>query len=388
MQTFTIPSTISLIEVGAFSNCTGLRYLQIGNGGSNIINLERSVFSGCTGLTKTIINNEIYTSYNNNFESCTGELIINSVLPNKVGYDIGWNNGEGYFDYSNFSKISINDGINYIGEWVFAHIETDEFIIGKDVESIGAQCFNNCSIGSIKSAEDSKLETIGEYTFYNANIGDIQIPTIKTIEFGAFISARITSSLVFNGNIHVEGGAFSSSHIDTLIIRSIKGIDDLAFSGAYCDELTLECNTPNYDMYKYTTAVSSNNSPLCHLTPKNIIISDNVTTIGEYTFDTITDSNKGATPTITIGKNVKTIGKGAFHVIGDISPTLGDDSTPGKVYCKPITPPELDATDNFVAYNIYVPRESLELYKDDKEWYTDTEYCELMGFGYIYGYDF
>ena len=116
-----------------------------------------------------------------------------------------------------------------------------------------------------------------------------------------------------------------------------------------------------------------------------MIISDNVTTIGEYTFDTMTDRSSRATPTITIGKNVKTIGKGAFYVIGDLSLPLGNDSTRGKVYCKPITPPEYDYHDNFICYDLYVPREALELYKTHDKWdIFDNEITNSS----IYGYDF
>ena len=94
---------------------------------------------------------------------------------------------------------------------------------------------------------------------------------------------------------------------------------------------------------------------------KSVVISDNVTTIGEEAFNDSISVHPSPLVKITIGRGVTSIGDDAFN------------SCYATVYCKAIVPPTLIVNNKYSqpfakATKIYVPKESLEEYQTADEW--------------------
>ena len=89
----------------------------------------------------------------------------------------------------------------------------------------------------------------------------------------------------------------------------------------------------------------------------DVLIPDSVEKIGNYAFKYCKNLKS-----VTIGDSVKSIGEDAFRICPKLS----------SVYCKAITPPTLSGSlvfyDNASDRKIYVPAESVSVYKSANGW--------------------
>ena len=137
------------------------------------------------------------------------------------------------------------------------------------------------------------------------------------------------------------------------------------------NEIFEETNIVSFDELQYFTGLTKLEP--CTFSCENlnnIIIPDNVTILEHEVF-----CDSYALKDVTIGKGVQTI----EHAVFAFNYILEN------VYCKPITPPAISASQNFEDFNeflftIYVPTQSVEAYKKHADW---SRYAE-----YIKGYDF
>jgi len=74
-----IPNSVTIIDSGAFSGCTGLTSVDIPN---SVTLIGNGAFSGCTGLTSVDIPNSVTDIWDNAFWYCTGLTSI--TIPNSV----------------------------------------------------------------------------------------------------------------------------------------------------------------------------------------------------------------------------------------------------------------------------------------------------------------
>ena len=275
------------IENDAFSGCSGLTSITIGD---SVTSIGDDAFSGCTGLTSVTIGDSVTSIGNDAFRDCTGLTSINYL-----GTIEDWCNIDFSDTYANPLYYAKNLYIN--GELVTS------VTIGNSVTSIGYCAFYGCtSLTSITIP--SSVTSIGGWAFrYCTSLTSITIPdSVTFIGDGAFYNCTgLTSVTIGDGVNSIGQYAFEgcTSLTSVTIPDSVTSIGSSAFES--CASLTSVTigNSVTYigdSAFRYCTSLTS------------VIIGDSVTYIGSDAFSYCT----GLT-SITIPDSVTAIERRAFE---------------------------------------------------------------------------
>lgn len=230
-----IPNSVTSIGHDAFTNCTGITAVTIGEGVTSLGLLPQhgSVFNNCSSLASVYFNavNCADMSYYNLFENCpalTSLYIGNNVgrIPSKAFKNCGFSGsvtipnsvteigGEAFTNCSNITTVTIGEGLTKTNGWLFSgctNLATVNYnainctnwntyetwkdctslttlTIGPNVESIPNGIFKDCSFACNLVLPNSLL-TIGDNAFKNCSgfTGDLIIPdNVTTIGGNAF----------------------------------------------------------------------------------------------------------------------------------------------------------------------------------------------------------
>lgn len=306
LKSFTISNSVSTIGSYAFGGCTSLTSINIG---SNVASIGESAFKDCTNLKKVNISdlaawcnitfsdsysNPLYYSHNLYLND---EIITNIIIPNSVT-NIG---SYAFYGYSGLTSITIPKNVLSIGYCAFSGCSK---LISVTINSNAILSKSYTSSSSLKDIFGNQVKQyilgedvtgIGNYAFYNcSNMTSINIP----------------SSLIGIGN-NAFNGCTGLSSIN--IPKSVTSIEKSAFkectnlSKVIISDLAAWCNILLGDNYS---------NPLCYahnlyLNDKivtNLIIPNNVTNIGNYTFYGCTSLES-----VIISNSVTSIGSQAFY---------------------------------------------------------------------------
>ncbi|MBP3423770.1 MAG: leucine-rich repeat protein [Alistipes sp.] len=238
-----------------------------------------------------------------------------------------------------FTELKYFTGITEIPSSAFYDCSSLwKIIIPANIVTIADNAFYNCDLLTNVTIPDSVTSIDA-----NAFNGCISLPVIDNIRYAdtclvQAVDKSLTSYSIKAGTRFIGSGAFldCSSLTSITIPDSVTSIGRSAFS--YCDSLT------------------------------SVTIPDSVTSIEQYAFydcDSLTS--------VTIGNSVTSIKQVAFAHCDSLK----------EVYCKPTTPPSL-SSDGFnyllSSAKIYVPSESVDIYKSATGWKTRVNQ--------IVGYDF
>ena len=305
LTSVTIPNSVTSIGTWAFSNCSGLTSINIPN---SVTSIGESAFGGCSGLTSVTIPNSVTSIGNHAFESCHG--LTSVTIPNSVT-SIG---DYAFSGCSGLTSVTIGNSVTSIGNRAFYECSgLTSVIIPESVTSIGGSAFYGCS-GLTSVIIPESVRSIGQSAFYNCyNLTSVTIPnSVTSIGYDAFTSCIGLTSVTI-GN-------------------SVTSIGDYAFSR--CSGLT------------------------------SITIPNSVTSIGSYAFKYCSSLTS-----VTIGSSVTSIGSNAFANC----PELAD------VYCYSEDVPCIDDIYGYYTTNLFdgsyieyatlhVPASSIEQYKATEPW--------------------
>ena len=258
----TIPNSVTSIGISAFEGCTGLTGVTIPNGVTSIGNYA---FQGCTGLTGVTIPNSVTSIGNSAFRGCTG--LTGLTIPNSVtsiGYDA-------------FRGCTGLTGVT----------------IPNSVTSIENYAFEGCT-GLTGVTIPNGVTSIGNYAFQGCNgLTSVTIPnSVKSIGSAAFAGcSSLTGVTIPNGVTSIGNSAFSgcSSLTGINIPNSVTSIEIAAFYGCtgltavHISDLAAWCGiafgSNNANPLYYAKALYLNNE-----LQTNIVIPENITALGNYTF--------------------------------------------------------------------------------------------------------
>ena len=246
--------------------------------------------------------------------------------------------------------------------------------IPSSVDTIRDNAFAYCP--KLKSVSISEgVQSVGGYLFYDSpSLTSIHIPNSVTELGGAFCHGctSLTSASVGNGVkvLNAWSFAYCKNLTSMKLGSSIERIEYNAFiecSSLTSIELPKSINHIDFGVFAQCYALTSIDLP------------ENLTTISGSLL-----ANCTSLASVTIGKNVTSIGDGAFYNCGELTSIVLPASLTsiGKAFggCKGLTSITCEATTPPVCYGemfdsvdksvckLYVPAESLDLYKETAPW--------------------
>ena len=199
-----LPSSVTVIENGAFIDCTSLTSIEIP---SNVTEIGNRAFDGCTSLTSIEIPSSVEAIFEYAFAGCTsltsikipdGVKIINygtfnsctSLTSIEISSSVTEIRREAFAGCTSLTSIKIPDGVKFIDYGTFDSCTSLTLIeIPSSVLSILAYAFAGCT--SLTSIEiPSSVVEIGEYAFVGCtSLTSLEIPSgIKFVGDYAFVN--------------------------------------------------------------------------------------------------------------------------------------------------------------------------------------------------------
>ena len=331
-------TTATEISARAFSNCTSLTSVTIGN---SVTSIGNSAFSGCDSLTNVTIGESVTSIGYRAFSDCSSLQSI--TIPNSVksiessvfsgcsslesmtlpfvyshfGYifgasSCGYNN---VYVPSSLKNVTIIDGSSICAKAFYNCDFLHNVTIGKSVTSMGDDAFYNCDnltkvnyLGTIDEWAQIEFESLDSNPLYNGAelyinnelVTELNITTATKINNYAFYNCDFIQSLTIGNDVTSIG---DRAFYDCLSLASVEMLNSVTNIGAYAFY-----NCPSLAI---------------------IELPNSVTNIGDYAFSgcsslTIAIIGGGAIghnafygcnnlTDVTIGERVKSIGYHAFY---------------------------------------------------------------------------
>ena len=227
-----LPSSVTVIENGAFIDCTSLTSIEIP---SNVTEIGGSAFAGCTSLTSIEIPSSVAKIGDDTFYGCTSLTSIE--IPSNVT-EIG---GYAFERCTSLTSIEIPSSVAKIGNGAFYGCTSLTSIeISSNVTEIRGEAFAGCtSLTSIKIPDGVKIIDYGTFNSCTS-LTSIEISSnVTEIRGEAFAGCTsLTSIKIPDGVKIIYYGTFDSctSLTSIKIPSSVELIDAYAFAG--CTSLT------------------------------------------------------------------------------------------------------------------------------------------------------
>ena len=350
---YTVPETVTIIDMDAFSNCDGLKSIEIPN---SVTSIRDYAFEYCDGLKSVEIPNSVTNIGDGAFEYCTA---LTSVEISSSVTCIGNNP---FFGCFNLTSIVVEEDNRY-------YCSSDGVLFDKNIDTL--LCYPAGKTDKIYTVPET-VTIIDKYAFYHCdNLRSAEIPiSVTSIGFMAFgYCSGLTSIEVDDENEYYCSldGVLFDKEMDTLICypagktdksytipETVTIIEEEAI--ATCDGLT-SVVIPNsvtsigYRAFYHCSGLTS------------VVIPNSVTSIGEQAFRSCNDL-----ASVVIGSSVTSLGYYTFYPCSQLK----------DVYSLNVTPPSCD--DYAFKYHdeatLYVPSTAVEDYKNANVW---CEFGNIVG---------
>ena len=270
----------------AFSNCSRLTNVTIGNG---VTSIGGSAFYGCTGLTSVTIGGSVTSISKSAFDNCKG---LTSII---VGKENTKYHSSGNCLIETTSKTLIfgcktsvipSDGsVTSIGDYAFSGCTgLTRITIPNSVTSIGYSAFYNCT-GLTSVTIGNSVTSIGDCAFYNcAGLTSITIPNNVTIIGGSAFAGCTGLTSVTIGNSVTSIGENTFSDCKRLTTVNWNATECKSAGSYYSDPIFKGCsNLATVNIGDNVKIIPSYAFSDCkRLT--SIIVPDSVTSIGFWAF--------------------------------------------------------------------------------------------------------
>ena len=422
--TLTFPTTMRIIGVSAFAQCTGFTELALPEG---LLEIREMAFRDCTGFTGTLDFPETMTHIKyGSFNRCTG-FSGDLVLPNSVR------------EVGNTQNYSYFYGQGYISTFADCF---DHLVLSQSLDTIGYGCFSDCEhlTGTLVMPEG--LKTIYNEAFYSCYglTGLTLNDSLAFIGSRAFDGCGFTGTLVIPENVELGSFAFAQcNNIEALALPhhlTISEGDAGGYAFGYCRglvELDIPEGWTETGRYNFTgcynlrrvhlpeslRSISTNTFSDC-ISLEEINIPESVTEIGYAAFMSCDSLTNVVLPSgllqlgslafshcsnlagdMIVPDLVERIESNIFHncaslnriILGDsvnyIEEDAFSDTQLEALVIKATTPPELYRNPYSGVWHIpadhliIVPCGTLEAYQNSEDWGSFTNIVEDCGSGLV-----
>ena len=318
----------------------------------NITEISKEAFKGCSNLTDITIPNGITKIGNNAFAGCninaitvsavTGKKLLNSDLdPSKVVRYIG--------------KYASQDGHCLInnGELVdFVTTEDITYSIPDNVTKICSDAFANCTNLLGVTIPDSVTKICSDAFINCINLVGVTIPdSVKSIESGAFRGCSSLKTLTIPNIATIASNAFEGCIVDTIIVSAVTGNElpgnifspdkIIAYTGKYASE-------DGMCLINEGTLVD-----FVYLGQSKYTVPADVTKISAKVF-----AECYTLSSVTLPEGITSINENAFANCTNLT----------TINCFATTPPMIRDLGISEDTKIFVPKDSVKLYKENPDW--------------------
>lgn len=299
LKKINLPKSLTTLNYGAFRECDSITEIFIPkNLTINSSLVELGPFDSCDGLKTVVFEDGITTIPNNLFAYCDGIECI--TIPNTVTKI----NGHAFYCCDNLKSVTIPNSVTSIGAYAFAQCQNlEDIVLPESVNSLGMYAFNKC-VSLKKINIPNGVAIIPRNTFSGcSSLTDVKLSeNIHTIESYAFSECSSLESISLPKKLtEIEAGVFQDC--TTLkkieLPSSIRTMDSYVFMG--CDLLS-EVIIPDYSIKAIQTATFKDCPSLV-----SIVLPKGLTTIGSQAF-----MNGTSLVNVTIPESVTSIDSTAF----------------------------------------------------------------------------
>ena len=246
--------SVTSIERHAFSGCSGLTSVTIGN---SVTSIGDYAFDGCSGLISVSIGNSVESIGENAFLDCFG--LTSVTIPNSVK-SIG---ESAFWCCSGLTSLTIPNSVTSIGGNAFSDcFGLTSLTIPNSVTSIEWGAFSGCS-GLTSLTIPNSVTSIGLQAFDGCSgLTSVTIPnSVTSIGWSAFRGCSgLTSVTIGSGVTSIEDYAFANCPelLDVYCYaEKVPSTESNAFDGSYPEYATLHVPDASIDSYKPKTPWSS-----------------------------------------------------------------------------------------------------------------------------------
>ena len=302
-----MPASVSYIGSGAFKNCKGLDS-DIDLTLTQINEINEETFFGCSGLRgELIIPDSVQFIGDRAFLDCVS-LSESITLTNIAARNIGNN---AFNSPIQFSELIISDSVGEVSQYEFDYFKNDPlyltmqegltgineysfsnyaFIGDLDIpltlRYVGDAAFSGCEFAGTYIFEDSNIEYIGNYAFYDLDLinGNIDVPNVSYVGDGAFFNNSSIDGYITFGEIISGVGEYafancSSALGDLTLPDSISYLGQFAFLN--CSSLSGTLTLPNNEDFNIIKTGTFKN---CSLLSGDLVIHDYISGIEQEAF--------------------------------------------------------------------------------------------------------